>query len=128
MSERKIDPLAKQVAQRFAGFDLFAMSNLRSKTTGIEGVVLWIDSGEAAGARLQHGPRVKVMLGNKVTQDGLEDAVSVRLTTPPEVLGNLPGDIKKQVTRFVALNHEVLLRHWMGEIDSIEMGPLLRRV
>jgi hypothetical protein len=68
------------------------------------------------------------MLGNQVTQDGLEDAVSVRLTTPPEVLGNLPGDIKKQVTRFVALNHEVLLRHWMGEIDSIEMGPLLRRV
>jgi len=101
MSERKIS-LAKQVAQRFAGFDLFAMSNLRSKTTGIEGVVLsskpsWV-------------------------------AVSVRLTTPPEVLGNLPGDIKKQVTRFVALNHEVLLRHWMGEIDSIEMGPLLRRV
>jgi hypothetical protein len=45
MSERKIS-LAKQVAQRFAGFDLFAMSNLRSKTTGIEG--------EAAEARLRH--------------------------------------------------------------------------
>jgi hypothetical protein len=84
-----------------------------------------VSCGEFAGADLQYGPRIKVMLGEKLTLEGLDEAVSVRLTDPPEVLGRLPSKIKGHVIRFVHQNRDILLRHWNGEIDTKEMLDLL---
>jgi hypothetical protein len=97
------------------------MSNLRPSTTGVVGAVIWISAGEFAGADAQHGPRIKVVLGEKITTEGLKDAVSVRLTSPPQVLGTLPGNVKRQVVKFINRNRNVLLRHWRGEIDAKEV-------
>ncbi len=119
------DPLAANVAARFLKE---AMSNLRSRTTGIEGAVIWVSAGEFAGAELQHGPRLKVMLGEKITTDGVDDAVSVTLTEPPRVLGKLPGKVTKQVIAFVSKNREVLLRYWKNEIDTKEMSDLVESI
>jgi hypothetical protein len=114
--------------ERFAGFDLWAMSNLRSSDTGVEGTVIWVSAGEFSGVDARHGPRIVVLLGDKIAAEGLKDAVSVRLTTPPEVLGDLPAQVTRQVVEFVEKNRDVLLEHWNGEIDSGEMIRLLVRI
>lgn len=125
---------SRRVAERFAGLHregtvrLEAMSNLRPQTTGIEGIVIWMSAGEFSGADAQHGPRIKVMIGEKLTSDELKDAVSVRLTEPPEVLGTLPGKIKREVIRFIRANRDVLLQHWNGELDAKEALELIRKV
>jgi hypothetical protein len=107
---------------------LEAMSNLRPGDTGVEGAVIWISAGEFYGVDAQHGPRIKVVLGNKLTTEGLREAVSVRLTTPPMVLGKLSGKVEQQVIQFVELNRDVLLRHWSGKLDSKQAVNLLERV
>jgi hypothetical protein len=104
-----------------ARFQLEAMSTLRPKDTGVDDVVIWVSSGEFAGAESQHGPRIKVMPGTRVTREGLEDAVSVTLTDPPRVLGDLEGKVKKQLVEFVTVNREVLLQYWNGEVSTREM-------
>jgi hypothetical protein len=119
------DESSKRVVARF---QLEAMSNLRSKTTGVRGAVIWVSAGEFAGSDAQHGPRIKVVLGEKITTEGLTDAVSVRLTDPPQVLGSLPGPIKKKVVEFVNRNRAALLQHWNFEIDSKELLDLLEAV
>ena len=124
------DELTRRVADRFktSDFHLEAMSNLRPRTTGVEGAIIWISAGEFSGAEAQHGPRIKVVLGDKATTEGLREAVSVRLTKPPVVLGTLPGKVKKQVFKFVEKNREALLQHWRGELDSKETLDLLEKV
>jgi len=105
-----------------------AMSNLRPKTTGIDGVVIWISAGEFAGVGAQHGPRIKVVVGEKITAEGLKESVSVTITKPPRVLGTLPGKVSTKVVRFVERNHDALIQHWNGELDAKEVLDLLRRV
>jgi translation initiation factor IF-1 len=127
-----MDKIVKNVAARFqdktSGFQLEAMSNLPPKDTGVDGAVIWISAGEFYGMDAQHGPRIKVVLGNKITTEGLRDSVSVRITDPPVVLGKLPGKIRKQVIQFVEKNRDVLLRHWNGELGSKETLNLLEPV
>lgn len=121
------DPsMALPVAEK--AIDLFALSCFRSKTTGVDGTVIWVSCGEFGGGDFRHGPRIKVVLGDHIKTEGLQDAVSVRLTSPPEVLGKLPGKVSRQAVEFVSRNRSVLLRHWAGEIDTKEMSDLLERV
>lgn len=124
--------IEKNVVARFqektAEFLLEAMSNLLPEDTGVDGAVIWISAGEFHGVDAQHGPRVKVVLGNKITTEGLRESVSVRITDPPVVLGSLPGNIRKQVIRFIERNRDVLLRHWNGELGAKETLNLLKPV
>ena len=126
--------VSRRVVERFAGLHREgtvhreAMSNLRPQTTGVEGAVIWMSAGEFSGADAQHGPRIKVMLGEKLTPDDLDEAVAVRLTDPPEVLGTLPGKIRREVIRFIRANRDVLLRHWNGELDAKEALDLIEKV
>lgn len=109
-------------------FLLEAMSNLRPTTTGVEGAVIWISAGEFDDVDAQLGPRIKVVLGSKLTAEGLKRAASVRLTSPPVVLGKLPGKVRKQATQFVEKNRDVLLRHWGGKLDSKKTLNLLEPI
>ena len=103
-------------ARRFAG-DLFAMSNLRPSDTGVEGAIIWVSTGEFGGTDAEHGPRVMVVPGIKLTP-GSHRPVSVRLTEPPHVLGELPDEMKSQVIEFVNGNRETLLAYWNGELRN----------
>jgi len=111
-----------------ARFNLFAMANLRPQDSGVEGAIIWVSAGEFSGVDIQHGPRIKVVVGNKLTTEGLKDSVPVRIATPPEVLGALPGNIKKQVIQFVNKNREILLQHWRGEISSREVLDRIEKI
>ena len=107
--------------------DLFLASNLGPETTGVVGAVIWIFAGEFAGREL--GPRLLVVIGgDKISAEWLRGAVSVRLTTPPEDLGILPGRIRRRVIEFVERNRNVLLQHWNGELASKETLNLLQRI
>lgn len=59
---------------------------------------------------------------------GLKDTVSVRLTSPPEVLGNLPGKTTQEVVKFVNKNRDALLRYWNEELDRRELFDLIQKV
>ena len=107
--------------------DLFLASNLRGGETGVEGAIIWIFAGEFAGVEL--GPRLLVVIGeDKISAEWLRDAVSVRLTTPPEVIGKLPSTIRRQVIEFVEINRDILVRHWNGGLDSKATLNLLTRI
>lgn len=103
------------------------LSSLRGKTAGITGTIIWFAAGEFADPDLGLGPRLLVVLGDDL-KAGLTDAVNVRLTDPPDVLGALPPEIERQVVEFVAKNRLALLSHWNGEIDTMETLDLLVRV
>ena len=107
--------------------DLFLASNLRPVTTGVEGAVIWIFAGELTGVKL--GPRILVVMGgDKLSADWLRGAVSVRLTTPPEAVGELPCTVRRQVIEFIERNRNVLLQHWNGELGSRETLDRLNRI
>lgn len=108
--------------------EVFAMSNLRTQSTGVDGAVIWVSSGEFQGKESQHGPRVKVMLGSKVTPGGLDKAATITLTDPPRVLGDLPSESKKQALSFVTTNLQTLLKYWKNEIDTAEMVEAIQKV
>lgn len=105
-----------------------AMTNLLPKRTGVQGAAIWVSPGEFGGTDSQHGPRVKVVLGEETTTEGLDTSVSVTITNPSRILGTLPGKIQRQVVPFIIKNRDVLLRHWRGELDSGDVFCLIERV
>jgi hypothetical protein len=124
MAKNDTRPVRRIVAR----FLLEAMSNLPPQDTGVEGAIIWVSVGEFSGADLQHGPRVKVVPGNKITTENLQDAASVTITDPPRVLGTISGKIRRKVVAFVNQNRDTLLRYWNGELSTREMVGLIQRV
>jgi hypothetical protein len=106
----------------------WALSNMLSTETGVGGAVIWISAGEFGGRDSHAGPRIVVVLGEAISTEGLADAASVRLADPPEVLGHLPGKIKREAVKFVVMNRDALLRYWDCEIDTKEMVNLVERI
>jgi hypothetical protein len=119
---------SKSASKVVAQFLLEAMSNLPSQDTGVDGAVIWVSVGEFSGADLQHGPRVKVVPGNKITTENMQSAASVTITDPPRVLGSLPGKLRRKVVAFVTLNRDTLLRYWNGELSTREMLAQIQSV
>ena len=107
--------------------NLFVLSNLRSKTTGIKGAVIWVAGGEFGDGNADLGPRLLVVPGDDIAADRLKGAVTVRLTDPPQVVGMLPPHVDGRVASFVARNRVVLLSHWTGALSTREMLDALER-
>jgi len=97
------------------------LSNLVSTDTGIKGVVLWVSAGEFEDKEWKLGARLKVVLGSKITAEGLKNSTTVTLTDPPKVIGELPTKIEKKVIDFVAANRSILLRYWKNKISTRAM-------
>jgi hypothetical protein len=93
---------------------LFEMANLSPKRTGLPFVV-WISP--KAGA--QHDVRVKVSKGPKVNPTEL---ISVAIRPDVHVVGG--GDIDAHdlalLKRWLALNQDVIIKYWDGEIEYTE--------
>jgi hypothetical protein len=105
----------------------FLFTSIDRDASGVDGFILF-SAGEFARHPCAHGPRLLIVPGDKHRREGLERAVEVRLTSPPEVLGTLPRGLAEQVVLFVEKNRDVLLRHWKLENDSLEALELLERV
>lgn len=108
--------------------EITAMSNLLAADTGVKNAVLWVSAGEFGGKDCAHGPRLKVMLGNKITSEGLDKATTVTLTSKPAVFGEIPAKVKKDVIKFIDLNLLILLQYWNNEISTREMLVAIQRI
>lgn len=97
----------------------------RRGRVGVTYTIIWF-SEQAFPVDSERGPRVKVVLGEKITTPRVARAASVTIADPPRIVGVLPIAVADKVTRFVERNRDVLLRHWDGEIDSAAVSKELR--
>ncbi|HVZ36253.1 MAG TPA: hypothetical protein VG963_27685, partial [Polyangiaceae bacterium] len=95
---------SEQIAARFVEEVGFLLSRLRAQDTAIEGAVVWFAAGEYSRTEVAYGPKILVALGTALIGDGLANAVSVTIATPPRVLGTLPTDVMTQVVQFIEKN------------------------
>jgi len=110
-------------------YEIFAMANLASKTTGVIGAVIWVSAGEFEGKKSVHSARVKVVEGNSMTTKGLADAAVVTIAATPELKhGRLKKKTMSLVTAFIILNKAVLLAYWKGKIDTSELMLKLKSI
>lgn len=105
----------------------FLATSLSPETTGVHGASVWIFAGEPTRNQSALGPRVLVVLGERLTADSLVDAVPVRLTIPPEVLGTLPPTVTTKAIEFATRNRDVLIEYWKGDLSTVvAIGRLVR--
>lgn len=97
---------------------LTAMAGFTSKTTGIQGVVVWLNPGEGGA----HGPMVKVSNVKGKTRFEAKDCFSVSIPRNPQhsptiVAGECELTAKelKRVISFIANNIDQLLQIWRAE-------------
>jgi hypothetical protein len=90
---------------------LFEMANLFSKHTGLPFVV-WISYRGGA----QHDVRVKVSPGPKALPS---EMASVAIRPNVRVVeGEMDAADLTLLTKWIELNHDVLVKYWDGEIDT----------
>jgi hypothetical protein len=106
----------------------FLASNLTQETTGIDGAVIWMFSGEPTRSASPLGPRILVTVGEVLMIESLAHAVAVRLSPRPEVVGALPPGVMVKAVEFAQVNRDVLLRYWSGEMSTRSALDLLERV
>ncbi len=114
MSILPVRPSNQSVAEPRNDDGLFEMANISPKRTGLPFVV-WISP--KAGA--PHDVRVKVSKGPKVHSNEL---VSVAIRPHVRVIGD--GEMNAHdlnlLTEWVALNRDVIIRYWDGDIEYTE--------
>ena len=99
----------------------FEMANLFPKHTGLPFVV-WISYRGGA----QHDVRVKVSPGPKVLASQM---VSVAIRPNVRVVeGQMSAGDLAQLAKWVALNRDVLVRYWDGDIDTKDAIEAIRPV
>jgi hypothetical protein len=103
--------------------DLFEMSNLYPKHTGLP-MTVWV--GVKGGAR--HDVRVKVCRTHGNHMDIHDTAVVSVRPTSELIEGPLRAADLKAVQAWIALNADVIIGHWNGELDSMDLGLALKKV
>ena len=103
--------------------DLFEMSNLYPKHTGLP-MTVWV--GVKGGAR--HDVRVKVCRTHGNHMDIRDTAVVSVRPTPELIEGPLRTADLKAVQAWIALNTEVLIGHWDGGLDSVDLAQALKKI
>jgi hypothetical protein len=99
----------------------FEMANLFSKHTGLPFVV-WISYKGGA----QHDVRVKVSPGPKAHPS---EMVSVAIRPNPHVIeGKMKARDLGLLTKWISLNHDVLVKYWEGDIDTKDAMEAIRPV
>ncbi len=99
----------------------YEMANLFPKHTGMRFVV-WMSYRGGA----QHDVPVKVSPGPKAIPS---EMVSVAIRPHVRVVeGKMNASDLALLTKWIELNHEVLLRYWEGEIDTKDAMDSIRQV
>ena len=103
--------------------ELFLMTNLYPRRTGLP-MTVWV--GPRAGAR--HDVRIKVNLSSGERMD-LDDAAIVAVRPEPHLVpGRLDPRDLRLVSDGIRLDEEVIVRHWTGEHDGVDVGENLKRL
>lgn len=101
----------------------FLMTNLYPRRTGLP-MTIWV--GPRAGAR--HDVRIKVNTVPGERMD-LDTAAVVGVRPRPHLVqGDLSRRDLEQVTAWVRLNEQAILRLWEGEYDGVDLAENIKRL
>src|SRR5262245_13785000 len=101
---------AECLTTRFVQDAGYLFTQVATKDSGIDGVILWFAAGEFSARETERGPKLLVSIGDRLTVEALSDAVAVTLEDPPRTLTALPQALERQVVAFVVRNRYPLLR------------------
>jgi hypothetical protein len=103
--------------------DLFEKANLFPRTTGLP-MTVWV----SPRGNARHDVRIKVNLthGNQMNV-GNTAVVGVR-PTPRLIAGQLSQDDEQAVFRWISLNAPALVAYWEGQIDTVQLGHMLKPI
>jgi len=101
--------------------DLFEMANLFPATTGLP-MTVWV----SPRGNARHDLRVKVNMTHGNQMNAANTAVVAVRPSPRIIAGRLAADDERAVFRWVSLNEAALVAYWDGQIDTIQLGQLLK--
>ena len=101
--------------------DLFEMANLFPVTTGLP-MTVWV----SPRGNARHDVRVKVNMTHGNQMNPANTAVVALRPSPRIIAGRLSPDDERAVFQWVSLNETALVSYWDGQIDTIQLGHLLK--
>jgi len=103
--------------------DLFEMANLFPRTTGLP-MTVWV----SPRGNARHDVRVKVNMSHGNQMNVTNTAVAGVRPSPHMITGRLSPDDQRAVFQWLSLNVDALVQYWDGQIDTIQLGQLLKPV
>jgi hypothetical protein len=110
-------------AESREGDDLFEMANLFPRTTGLP-MTVWV----SPRGNARHDVRIKVNLAHGNQMNAANTAVVGVRPSPHIITGQLLPNEERAVFQWLALNMTALVAYWDGQIDTIQLGQMLRRL
>lgn len=117
----KTDEVVSKDAEPLEADELFEMANLFPRTTGLP-MTVWVSPGGSA----RHDVRIKVNLTRGNQMNATNTAVVGVRPSLRMIAGQLPPDDEKAVFQWVGLNAAALVAYWDGQIDTVQLGQILR--
>jgi hypothetical protein len=117
----KSDEAVSEDGQPLETDDLYEMANLFPRTTGLP-MTVWV----SPRGNARHDVRVKVNLvhGNQMS---IANTTVVGVRPAPHVaVGRLSPDDQQAVFDWVSLNAAPLIAYWDGQIDTVQLGQMLK--
>ena len=131
LTEEEIEIYENEVLLKEDKDILFEMTNLRKKYTGLPANI-WIDDMADARNTKHNVPRIKFQnnTSDKVTDDLIP--LSIDKENPQILTKHLSVKLSKEelnlIKKFVIINYDLLIRHWLQEIDSFEFKDMMEKV
>jgi hypothetical protein len=101
--------------------DLFEMANLFPRTTGLP-MTVWV----SPRGNARHDVRIKVNLARGNQMNATNTAVVGVRPSPRVIAGKLSPDDERAVFEWISLNVAGLIAYWDGQIDTIQLGQVLK--
>jgi hypothetical protein len=119
----KINEVASDGAEPLATDDLFEMANVFPRTTGLP-MTVWV----SPRGNARHDVRVKVNLTHGNQMNATNTAVVGVPPSPRVIAGQLSPDDEQAVFQWISLNASALIAYWKGQIDTVQLGQILKPV
>jgi len=117
----KVREAISQVDEAAAAEDLFEMANLFPRTTGLP-MTVWV----SPRGNARHDVRIKVNVTHGHHMSPANTAVVRARPSPHVIAGHLSADDEEAVFKWLSLNTAALVAYWDGEIDTVQLGQLLK--
>jgi hypothetical protein len=117
----KVKEIGTEGADALEPEDLFEMANLFPRTTGLP-MTVWV----SPRGNARHDVRVKVNMTHGNQMNATNTAVVGLRPAPHVIAGRLAPEDERAVFQWVSLNADALVAYWDGQIDTIQLGQLLK--
>ena len=117
----KAKKIGSDSAEALENEDLFEMANLFPSTTGLP-MTVWV----SPRGNARHDARVKVNMTHGNQMNATNTAVVGLRPAPHVIAGRLSADDERAVFEWASLNLDALIAYCDGQIDTIQLGRLLK--